>query len=907
MREAPTRAWLKRAPALGHTRPSGGGGELGTVVMDGMNEDGALRAAARERAGQGIDGAGGGAAGGVDALENVDLTSCDREPIHILGRVQSFGLLLAVTSDWIVARVSENCERFLGRGRDDLLGRALAEILPEATLQAVRSRMQSLRSDDAVEQLYGLPVTEGGAPHDLAVYLSGPLVIVEAEPSEHEPLNSGNLVQSMISRLQRTRGTEAFEREAVRQMRALTGFDRVMLYRFDPDESGEVVAESHRSDLEPYGGLRYPASDIPKQARALYKRNWLRLIADTTDMGSPILPERGPNGEPIDLSLSTLRSVSPIHLEYLTNMGVRASMSVSVLINGELWGLFACHHMEPRRISLERRAAAELFGRVFSWILDGRLRDEDADYEARARAVHDGLMTAVAAAGATIDVIAEQADELKGIIASDGLGVWIDGRAELRGSTPTREEFAGLVRFLNSAPPGKAFATHELGRVHPPARDFTERAAGVLAIPISRQPRDYLVFFRREVARKVTWAGNPNKPVSVGPNGVRLTPRKSFDAWRETVRGQSVAWSAADRRIADALRVTLLEVILRMTDTAEKERRSAQERQELLIAELNHRVRNILGLIRGLVAQSRGNLASAEEFASVVGGRIQALARAHDQITTTNWGPGSLSELVQAEVSAYTGGANDRVTLSGPSVLLEPQAFSTVALVVHELTTNAMKYGALKDGSGRIDVAWRFDPLDRLVITWRERGGPAVQAPKRRGFGSTIIERSIPFDLKGEADLRYELTGLEARFVLPATYVSRDRGEEIEAEPPREATSDGVKGRVLVVEDNMLIALDAEDMMMELGADAVETASSVAQAMAIINAQAPDFALLDVNLGSETSVPVAERLAELGVPFVFATGYGTRPPAEFGDEVGVVSKPYTAEMLRRLLAGQGRG
>ena len=838
----------------------------------------------------------------------VDLTSCDREPIHQLGAVQSFGGLIATTADGLVARASENVERFLGRGVEDLLGRPIDEVLPEATVRAVREQTHALHGTDVVERAFGVQLVEGGEPHDLALYLSGHLIAIEFEPAEHEALNASGTVRSMIGRLQKTDDSAAFHREAVRQMRALTGFDRVMLYRFDHDGSGEVVTEALANGLEPYRGLRYPASDIPKQARALYLRSMLRLIADTEDGGVAVLPQRGPDGEPMDLSMSVLRAVSPIHLEYLTNMGVRASMSVSIIVGGKLWGLFACHHMSPRRISLERRTAAELFGQMFAWVLDGREREAEMRYEDRARGLHHRLLGAMAAGGSTMQAVTGQLDDLSGLIASDGVAVWIDGQVVRQGETPTREELSGLVRFLNAAPAGEAFSTDHLSGVHPAASDYAERAAGVLAIPISRQPRDYLLFFRREVARSVTWAGNPEKPVTVGPNGVRLTPRKSFDAWREVVRGRSEPWREADLRIAEQLRVTLLEVILRLTDAAEKERRSAQERQELLIAELNHRVRNILGLIRGLVAQSQSGARDVSEFASVIGGRIHALARAHDQITTSNWGPGKLSDLVRAEAAAYLDQRADCVTVEGPEVLLAPQAFSTVALVIHELTTNAAKYGALADSRGRVTVSWSLDQMGRLVLRWRESGGPPVQAPERRGFGSTVIERSIPFDLKGEAELRYELTGVEARFVVPAAYVElapEDDGAGEVANPKADPRTP-LAGRVLLVEDNMLIALDAEDMLSDLGAAEVVTAASVGEALDAIEAQVPDFALLDVNLGNETSVAVAERLSKAGVPFLFATGYGEKlsgPSSVQG--APVVSKPYTVDILRKTLAAQG--
>src|SRR5262249_26627095 len=360
-------------------------------------------------------------------------------------------------------------------------------------------------------------------------------------------------------------------------------------------------------------------------------------------------------------------------------------------------------------------------------------------------------------------------------------------------------------------------------------KSFRDRAAGFLAIPISRVPRDCLIFFRREVLRSVNWAGDPNKSYAEGPLGARLTPRKSFELWQETVAGQAKPWSQADLRIAESLRVTLLEVILQLADLAARERRSAQERQELMIAELNHRVRNILSLVRGVVAQSKDNASSAEEFASVVGGRIQALARAHDQITSLNWAPAALTSRVESEAGAYLGSRAGRIRMGGPDVALDPKAFATLALVVHEMMTNSAKYGALADSTGQVEVGWKLDQGSSLVIEWKESGGPPVQPASRRGFGTTIIERSIPFDLNGDAELRFDLLGVRARFVIPANYVqaiTSGSGVTARAEAEKPAAP-RLSGTALIVEDNLIIAMSAEVILLELGARHVETAASV--------------------------------------------------------------------------------
>jgi light-regulated signal transduction histidine kinase (bacteriophytochrome)/CheY-like chemotaxis protein len=837
--------------------------------------------------------------------QQVDLTNCDREPIHIPGSIQPFGFLLALHGDFTVAIASDNAGGFLGGEAADLLGRPLGDILSAAAIEAIRSRVDHLVGPDAVERIFAVALV-GERLFDLAIHFSGGCLVIEGEPSVIEPdVNSGELVRLMLARVRKTTGAHELAQEAARQMKVLTGFDRVMVYRFHADGSGEVIAEVAATGLESFLGLHYPASDIPRQARQLYQRNWVRIIADIAATPVPLSAVASQNVGLLDLSMSVTRAVSPVHIEYLHNMGVAASMSVSILRDGRLWGLFACHHYSPHHLSFERRTAAELFGQMYSWILETREREADTAYQARAHQIQERLMEAAAAHAHSRVAIADFAEDFRRMIDCDGIAVVSDGRMVVAGATPTDNEIRDLVAFINRTSPGRLCASAEITKIYASGESFRDRAAGFLAIPISRTPRDYVIFFRREILRSVTWAGDPNKSYTVGPLGARLSPRKSFEAWQQVVRGQSAPWTASDLAIADSLRVTLLEVILQLSDIAARERRTAQERQELMIAELNHRVRNILSLVRGLVAQSKDTTRTMEEFTTVLGGRIQALARAHDQINSLNWAPAALRSLVESEAGAYLGSRADRIRMGGPEVALDPKAFATLALVVHEMMTNSAKYGALADSTGQVEVAWRLDAGSGLVIEWRESGGPPVRPPSRRGFGTTIIERSIPFDLNGDAELRFDLLGVQARFIIPANYVqvlapSSVGGGGREAEAPRPPR---LTGTALIVEDNLIIAMNAEVILLELGARHVDTAPSVAEAFKAIDQTRPSFALLDLNLGGENSIPVGRRLKEIGVPFVFATGYGERAPVP--DDLGtvpVLQKPYTAEVVEAALA-----
>ena len=842
-------------------------------------------------------------------IEPVDLTNCDREPIHILGKIQTYGALLAVSPDWMINHASVNVSEFLNIDAADTIGLPVSEVLCAEAVHEIRSRLQLLGTPDSVERIFGIRLIKSDDLFDVAVHLSGRMFVIEIE--RHVPGSRSNhtsYVRPMMERISKAQTVENLCDIAARQLRALTGFDRVMVYQFGENGSGTVIAESLSGARDSFKGLRYPASDIPKQARAMYKRSLLRIIADVTDQGVDIIPATNPEGLPLDLTMSTTRAVSPVHLEYLSNMGVGASMSVSILKRGELWGLFACHNDTPKNLPFNIRSAAELFGQLFAFVLDQHETDEERRDQKKAQELHDQLMSQLAEGSTISDSLDHVLEAIGKVIPFDGAVGWINGKFTAIGQTPLEEEFMGMVRFLNTTAASRIYDNKKLSAAYPPAEDFADRTAGILVLPVSRTPRDYIVLCRREVNSIVNWAGNPDKPVTVGKYGTRLTPRKSFDAWKEVVRHSCVPWTAGERRAAESLRITLLEVVLRMSDATLKERAKAQESQEILIAELNHRVRNVLNLIKGLINQSKDDAKTISEFTEIVGGRVHALAQAHDQITKENWGPASVQDLINTEAKAYLDRKFSRVKLTGLDAMITPPAYTTLSLVIHELMTNSMKYGALCDSTGHIDIAFKRHSDDALKITWREKGGPPIQTPPtRKGFGSTIIERSIPYELKGEADISYKMSGLEAVFVIPPSFVAEYRNPEnkmskTDVEPATAATAK-LSGHVLIVEDNIIIAIDAEEIAFELGASSVSVVSNVNEALRAIEATDFSFALLDVNLGAETSEPVADKLKEKRTPFAFATGYGdaTEITKRF-DGVAVIQKPYDKSAVAQAIS-----
>jgi light-regulated signal transduction histidine kinase (bacteriophytochrome)/ActR/RegA family two-component response regulator len=843
----------------------------------------------------------------AEATDPIDSTSCDREPIHLLGHVQSFGCLLSVSDDWIITHASENTSDILGFTARDKIGTRFCALFDEPVSHMLRGKSQLLQSGVTTSRAFGVELFEDGRHFDISVHPSGEGFIYEFERKvEGAHRNDIDLVQNLMAQLRVQPDVKALTDQAATALRGLCGFDRVMVYQFEDDGSGHVLSEAIDTDMESFLGLHYPASDIPRQARALYTKNPLRLIADVDGPVFPILPAQGAGAAPIDLSFAVTRAVSPIHLQYLRNMGTAASMSISILKDGQLWGLLSCHHRTPIYVDYERRTAVELFGLLFSCELSDRLNAVARIQEREAKALHDRILTRVSRGLGLFEDFNAFAAEVWDVIDFDGIGVYSDGSYISLGAAPNEAEFRGLARFLNKTTGGEVFATENLSARYDRTSEIADRVAGILVLPISRDPKDYLVLFRKEIARSKTWAGKPSKIISPRSTATQLSPRTSFEAWQQEIRGHCSPWSEADITFAQALRLALLEIVLEVTDAAGREAAKNRQKQEILIAELNHRVRNILNLISGLVDQSSQSGSSLQEYTSDLNGRIQSMARAHDLLTRENWGPASLSELVTGSFEAYQASGAAPLWIDGEDFQLEPNAFSTMALVIHELTTNSAKYGALRNEVGTVHVALDANDEGMLQIVWRETGGPPVNPPTRQGFGTTIIENSVPFDLNGRSRIEYKLTGIEVTFEIPPECFRKA------AKQPLTFARDAQKlkpsfslplGRVLLLEDNLVIAMDTGSKLKKLGATDTCLASTVQRARRLVADRDIDFAVLDVNLNNETSVDIAQELHAAGIPFVLATGYGAdnKVLADFPD-CKVLKKPYDLDTMSAVIS-----
>lgn len=503
----------------------------------------------------------------------IDLDNCAREPIHIPGSIQPRGVLAVVREpDFVVRQVSANVGDLLGRSIDDVLGSHLSALIgPEqaAVIAQAASKFGDLRERNPLDCL----IDVGGElrPFDAILRREpGGVLLVELEIAHGaRPFSFPNTYQAVrgsVEELNRAATlTELYDTTA-RAVRELTGFDRVMVYRYDEDYNGEVVAEAKQEDLNSFLGLHYPATDIPAQARALYEKNWIRLISDVDYTPAPLVPDIDPaSGTPLDLTYATLRSVSPIHVEYLQNMGVRASMSISLLRNGRLWGLIACHHYAgPHLPPFATRAAAEFLGSTLSLRLVERFEGDQLQTHLVAQAVL-GKITA-----ATLDDDEPLAGALFGspdlldLISADGVVVNIQGDRQIRGSVPGPDVVSAVAAWARDSRDEIA-STDSLADALPGLDVDPQLAAG--AFVLNLPDGQYAAWFRSEVLHQVDWGGDPhNKAIAVSEGDeVRLSPRKSFERWREVVRQRSEPWSAIETESAEALRHHLVESLYRRT------------------------------------------------------------------------------------------------------------------------------------------------------------------------------------------------------------------------------------------------------------------------------------------------------------------------------------------------------
>jgi light-regulated signal transduction histidine kinase (bacteriophytochrome)/ActR/RegA family two-component response regulator len=851
----------------------------------------------------------------------IDLTNCEDEPIRVPGLIQPHGALIAAGSvDGVVSHASENLAEFLGVGPMEAIGRRLSDLVGEAASWP-ESAVGTL--EDGSPPAYLLTAFRGpeGAGCEAIVHRAGGRIVLEFEPargrSEATAARMHHLARAAVSALRRAPSLPVMYDECAVRVREISGFDRVMVYRFDDEWNGVVSAESRREDLEPFLGLHYPASDIPYQARELYARNWLRFIPDRDYEPLAILPACGPtSAEPLDLGRSVLRSVSPIHLQYLRNMGVGASMSISLLKGDRLWGLIACHHDSPRYVPYDVRTTCEMLAQVMSMQLAAREEQERSGYGERMQSIRAGLAARIAKTEEVALALTEPSSSLMEFLDATGAAVVVGGEVGRVGLTPGEDEILEVCRRLADRGVGDLFATDRLG-AELGLEAVGTVAAGLLTVSITADGRDRVMWFRPEQVREVNWAGDPTKSVAKSDGAARLSPRGSFALWKQVVRGRCRPWSPGEVAAALDFRKDASEMLAaRVGELAGRNRlllRHGLEKEEMLageraarseaerinrmkdefVATLSHELRTPLAAILGWVHLLRrgGDGPGVEAACDVIERNTRAqVTMIEDLLDVSRIASGKLRLNVQptslaAAVAAAVESVSPTAEAKGIRIerIIGPDEDSQITgdptrlqQIFWNLLTNAVKF---TPKGGRVQVVVErvnshvevivadsgqgISPefLPHVFDRFRQQDAASNRTHGGLGLGLSIVRNLVEMH-GGTIYARSDGEGKGAEFVvaLPIRAVSRGGRQRGEAGAAMEDDSLDLGGvRILVLDDEA----DAREMIrrvLEERGAVVTAAASADQALEAYREGDFDAIVSDVGMPTVDGYEFIRRL-----------------------------------------------
>lgn len=503
-----------------------------------------------------------------NAQARIDQTNCDREPVHIPGNIQSHGVLLVLKEpELTLLQVSENVQTMFGVPAQSVLDHPVSRLLEPSQVEILSKALLLENIQIANPIKLRAKVGKRELHLDGIVHRMDGLLMLELEVAEIKEgvsfVEPYRHIKASLARLQLSSDLHQLCQVAAEELRRMIGFDRVMIYRFDEQWNGVVVAEDKKNDLNAFLGLQFPASDIPAPARELYLKNWLRLISNAGYQPAAIVPDINPlTQRPVDLSYAVLRGVSLVHLEYLKNMEVSASMSISLLKGNTLWGLIACHHHTPKYIGQEMRDVCELFGQFLSAQLLAKHKFEEYQYEMQVKNLQTHLASLLMKEDDGMKGLKVYGQELLRLVNAQGLAICFDEGYDAVGQVPGEAELRPFIRWLKENMREDVFATSNLPSIYQEAVKFKECGSGILAISISRMHGALLIWFRCEVIQTVNWGGNPDEGIKVGKSVTDLHPRASFELWKQTISLTSLPWQPCEIQAATELRSTIVDKAL---------------------------------------------------------------------------------------------------------------------------------------------------------------------------------------------------------------------------------------------------------------------------------------------------------------------------------------------------------
>jgi chemotaxis family two-component system sensor kinase Cph1 len=653
----------------------------------------------------------------------LDLSGCDREPIRTPGSIQPHGFLLTLSRQGEILQASANLAHWIGIEAQAACGRQLAEVIGAAAERLC----PDLTGDKLGNRpLYLCTATINERHFDVLGHVWDSLILLEFEGAlRAEPLDYRHLyplLGDFLLKVNETQSVESLAELAAHHVRVVSGFGRVMVYQFDRDGHGHVMAESKEDSYHSYMGQRFPASDIPAQARELYALSRIRLIQDANYVPAPLVPPQNPvTGQRNDLSFAALRSVSPVHLQYMRNMGTLASMSISLMVKGKLWGLISCHNEAPCPLPFEKRTACEQLGQVLALCIESREDASELQFRLEVRRMMVAMLGNLTKGADVIENMSGIFPELLRFARAGGVAIAAGERVLSYGDTPDAAAIEDLVAWLELEGHGsEIYHTDTLSQDYPGGAALRRNASGLLAMPISRLHKHYLLWFRPEVVHTIEWAGNPHQKGASGTATdtesipAPLTPRTSFATWREVIHGVSLPWHIAEIELTGEFRSALLGIALeraeQMAELAEELGRANKELEAFSYSvshDLRAPLRHIVGF-SDLLLESSGSedttmrqrfLTNIKESARLAGKLVD------DLLSFSQMGRAALRP-VEVDMSKLVASCIDRLAIDIgkrkvewdiaplPRVTADP---TFVHLAVQNLLSNAVKFSGQRD------------------------------------------------------------------------------------------------------------------------------------------------------------------------------------------------------------------